>query len=74
MVFIPNTLELTTLWVSRPLAAEVAAHPDLRQDGDFLEMPLDDAGNLIQEILFPDSIRGRRSRTAAANRKGREPR
>ena len=27
MVLIPNTLELTTLWVTAPLAAEVEAAP-----------------------------------------------
>ena len=30
MVLIPNTLELTTFWVTPPLAAEVEAHPGAR--------------------------------------------
>ena len=35
MVVIPNTLELTTLWVTPPLAAEVEAHPHLSFESDF---------------------------------------
>jgi hypothetical protein len=61
MVLIPNTLELTTLWVTQPLAADVEAHPELAIDTDFLPIPLDDEGNLEQEWLFPESHRGRRS-------------
>lgn len=60
MVLIPNTLELTTLWVTRPLAADVEAHPELSLETDFLPLPWDDAGNLRQERLFPESVRGKR--------------
>ena len=57
MVLIPNTLELTTLWVTAPLAAEVEAHPELAFETDFGPMPFDAAGNLDQEALFPESVR-----------------
>jgi hypothetical protein len=60
LVLIPNTLELETLWVSRPLAAEVEAHPSLQFETDFRPVPLDGAGTLDQEALFPESLRGRR--------------
>src|SRR5262245_12972789 len=62
MVIIPNTLELTSLWVTRPLADEVEAHPELAFETDFEPMPFDPAGNLNQEHLFPESVRARRRR------------
>lgn len=62
MVIVPNTLELTTLWVTGPLAAEVEAHPELTFESGFGPMPFDKAGNLDQEHLFPDSVRARRRR------------
>ena len=64
LVLVPNTLELTTLWVTQPFAAEVEAHPELGFETDFQPMPLDAAGNLEQERLFPESVRGRRARPA----------
>jgi hypothetical protein len=60
MVLIPNTLELTTLWVTSAMAAEVEAHPELSFDSGFQPIPLDDEGNLEQERLFPDSQCARR--------------
>src|SRR5262249_10166813 len=60
LVLIPNTLELTTLWVTQPLAAEVEAHSSLTFETDFQPMPFDAEGNLDQELLFPESLRGRR--------------
>jgi hypothetical protein len=68
LVLIPNTLELTTLWVTPPLAAEVDAHPRLDRTSAFIEMPLDEAGRLDQEALFPESVRARRGRAADARR------
>jgi hypothetical protein len=67
MVLIPNTLELTTLWVTPPLADEVEAHPDLDRAGEFVPLPFDEAGDLDQEALFPESVRGRRGRSPRAH-------
>lgn len=61
LVVIPNTLELTTLWVTAPLADEVRSLPGLRFETDFLPVPLDASGNLDQESLFPESVRARRA-------------
>ena len=62
VVVIPNTLELTTLWVTPPLAAEVEAHPHLSFESAFSPIPLDPDGRLDQEGLFPESVRARRAR------------
>ena len=62
MMLIPNTLELTTFWVTRALKAEVLAHPELSFESDFRELPFDSEGNLEQEELFPESHRARRRR------------
>ena len=59
-VIIPNTLELTTFWITQPFAAVVALNAHLTVETDFLPIPFDDAGNLIQEELFPMSIRAAR--------------
>jgi hypothetical protein len=63
MVLIPNTLELTTFWVTEALKADVLAHPELSIETDFREVPFDSQGNLQQEELFPDSHRARRRRS-----------
>jgi hypothetical protein len=63
LVVIPNTLELTTLWVTPPLHDEVDAHHHLDRVSAAIPMPFDAAGNLDQEALFPESIRGRRGRS-----------
>jgi hypothetical protein len=62
---IPNTLEVAELWVSAALAAEATAHPHLELVGAPRPLPFDAAGNVRQEELFPQSVRGRR---AAAGR------
>ncbi len=62
LVLIPNTLELETLWVTRPFADEVEANPSLNFETDFQSWPLDPSGTLDQEALFPESVRGRRSK------------
>jgi hypothetical protein len=62
MVIIPNTLELTTLWVSPALESEVRGHPHLRRDSEYGPIPFDAGGTLAQEALFPESIRARRLR------------
>jgi len=66
LVLIPNTLELTTLWATRPLADEVEAHPELAFETDFAPIPFDAEGRLEQERLFPESLRARRTRGASA--------
>lgn len=65
LVVIPNTLELNTLWVSPALEAEVAAHPHLTRETDYLPIPFSSEGTLDQELLFPESVRGRRAVGAA---------
>jgi hypothetical protein len=62
LVLIPNTLELTTFWVTEALKEDVRAHPELSFETDFLELPFDALGNLEQEELFPESHRARRRR------------
>jgi hypothetical protein len=62
LVVIPNTLELGRFWVTRPLAAEVAADPRLCFETDFVPIPWDAEGTLDQAGLFPDSVRARRGR------------
>ena len=61
MVLIPNTLELAHLWVTKPLADEVEANPDLVFESDFRPIPFAIDGTLDQEALFPESVRGRRA-------------
>jgi hypothetical protein len=60
MVLIPNTLEITSFWVTPPLAKEVEAHPELTFETEFRPIPFDERGNLEQERLFPESQRARR--------------
>lgn len=57
---IPNTLEVTDLWVSKLLAMEAGANTHLKVSDEVREMPFDAAGNLLQEVLFPQSVRARR--------------
>ena len=62
VVVIPNTLELKTLWVSRPLEDEVRAHPHLTRETDFLPMPFLADGSLDQAGCSPRaSAAGERS-------------
>jgi hypothetical protein len=62
LAVIPNTLELTELWVSPALAEEARRRPHLELTGAPRPLPFDAAGNLGQEELFPHSVRGRRHR------------
>jgi hypothetical protein len=61
LAVIPNTLELKSLWISAALEAEALAHPHLELAGPRREVPFDQEGNLVQERLFPDSVRARRN-------------
>ncbi len=60
VVVIPNTLELTDLWVTRPFFDEVEADPSLAFVSEFVPWPIDAIGTLDQESLFPESLRARR--------------
>jgi hypothetical protein len=60
MACIANTLEVEELWVSAPLIEEARKNPHLQVTGDAVLLPFDDGGNLLQEKLFPHSVRGRR--------------
>ena len=62
VVVIPNTLEVSTLWTSPALEAEVAAHPHLTRETGYAEPPFDPTGTLDQAGMFPHSVRGRRGR------------
>ena len=66
IVVIPNTLEVEELWVSKPLEAEVEAHPNLKRETDYLPMPISADGTLDQAAMFPHSVCGRRSQSPAA--------
>jgi len=59
---IPNTLEVAEMWISAPLAAEAKNHPHLEFVGEPIALPFDANGSLIQEKLFPHSVRGRRTK------------
>ena len=61
MVVIPNTLELTDLWVTEPMLAEVRANPNLVIESDLEPIPWSLDGTLDQEALFPRSVRGCRT-------------
>jgi hypothetical protein len=67
LTVIPNTLELTTLWVTPPLAGEVESNPGLSFASDFEPWPFDVAGSLDQESLFPESVRARRGHAGAVH-------
>ena len=60
LVVIPNTLELSTLWVGEALRGDVEASETLDFESDFRPMPFDKGGTLDQRSLFPDSVQGRR--------------
>jgi hypothetical protein len=60
MAIIPNTLELSELWVSAALAEEAPTRPHLEVAGPPASLPFDAAGNLRQAELFPHALVGRR--------------
>jgi hypothetical protein len=62
---IPNTLEVAEMWVSAPLAADLAGRPNLEFVGEPVALPFDARGNLMQEKLFPHSVRARRAAARA---------
>ena len=60
MAVIPNTLELTELWVSAAALEEARQKAHLEIAGALQAMPFDAAGNLKQAVLFPRCVRARR--------------
>lgn len=60
VVLIPNTLELTTLWVSPAMLPESRGNPSLLIETEPMPLPIGPEGGLDQETLFPESVRGRR--------------
>jgi hypothetical protein len=66
VVLIPNTLELSTFWITPPLLPNAQKNASLRIEKDFEPMPFDTEGNLDQERLFPESVRARRRRSRAS--------
>jgi hypothetical protein len=60
IVFIPNSLEVSELWVSPSLLTEVKNHPNLELCQETIGLPFDEKGNLEQEKLFQNSIRAHR--------------
>jgi hypothetical protein len=62
MVLIPNTLELTTLWITPALRPDVERAPSLVLESDFIPLSFDAGANLDQAALFPESVRARRRR------------
>jgi hypothetical protein len=63
MAIIPNTLEVEELWASPPLIEEARKNPHLEEMGDCRSLPFDEKGYLLQEKLFPHSVRGRRAQS-----------
>jgi hypothetical protein len=62
LAVIPNTLEVTELWVSKVLADAARSSSNLAVGGEGRPLPFDANGNLEQEKLFPHSVRGRRAK------------
>ncbi|MFM7129276.1 MAG: hypothetical protein ACKO0V_07950 [bacterium] len=67
MVVIPNSLELSTLYVSQAMASDVDSNPDLSFETGFTPVPLDESGFMEQEKLFPESVRGRRHKSVSVH-------
>lgn len=61
MAVIPNTLELVELWGSAALVEEARSNPQLEVTGALQPLPLNKAGQMNQEQMFPHSVRGRRT-------------
>ncbi len=62
VVIIPNTLELKTLWVSPALENEVRENEFLTRETEYGAIPISSTGTIDQNLLFPDSVQGRRAR------------
>jgi len=62
MALIPNTLEVAELWVSAPLVDEIRGNAHVAVTGEMRTLPIDERGNVNQEMLFPHSIRAGRNK------------
>jgi hypothetical protein len=62
LAIIPNTLELTQLWVTAPLAEEAKGDRELRVSRESRPIPFDRGNDVVQEELFPHSTRAKRRR------------
>jgi hypothetical protein len=62
LAVVPNTLELTELWVSPALLDSSRLPKHVRADAAPREFPFDSAGNFPQDELFPQAVRARRAR------------
>jgi hypothetical protein len=60
MAMIPNTLEVNELWVSPALVEEARTNNRLEVAGAARPAPINAAGCLDQQVLFPHSVQGRR--------------
>lgn len=60
LAIIPNTLEVSEMWVSAPLAEIARLKSDLEVSTHSIPFPFNPEGLLNQEQLFPHSVRGRR--------------
>ena len=67
MAMIPNTLEVSDLWVSAPVAEEARKTKGLEVIGSPRELPFDAYSNLIQEELFPECVRAHRKKKHAGH-------
>jgi hypothetical protein len=67
MAVIPNTLELSELWVSPALAQSGRLPQPVHVQSELRPLALDPSGNLIQEKLFPHSLRSRRFHARSAS-------
>ncbi len=67
LAVIANTLELSALWVSPALAAPGVLPAHCQCDSDFRPLAFDARGDLDQERLFADSVRGRRRAARGAS-------
>jgi len=66
MAIIPNSLEVAELWLSPVLAEEANRLPHLEVTGAARPLPFDSEGSLLQGVLFPHSVRGKRETAKVA--------
>jgi len=61
LAIVPNTLEVAEMWISPALLDEARSLPEMEVTDRTMELPFDADGNVIQEAMFPHSVRGRRA-------------